>query len=61
MNAKLRKAGRRRAKAEAERHAASQALAEAVREAIEEGGMDKATVAREAGVSRQTVHKLLVQ
>ena len=54
----LREAGERRAAADKERSAAATALAKAVRQAAKRG-MGSTDIAREAGVSRMTVHNIL--
>lgn len=54
----LRLAGRRRQAAERKRSEASTALSAAVR-AADGAGIPKTTIAKEAGVSRQTVHEIL--
>lgn len=54
----LRLAGRRRASVERQRSKASSALSDAVR-AAKEAGMTPTNIAKEAGVSRQTVHEML--
>jgi DNA invertase Pin-like site-specific DNA recombinase len=56
----LRKAGRRRAAAEAERHAASAELRKRVREARAKG-VNVSQIAREAGLSRQGVYDHLAE
>lgn len=54
----LNDAGKRRADAEKERSAATLALTEAVRQAGKRG-MTPTQIAKQAGVSRQTVHAML--
>lgn len=54
----LRRAGKRRAKAEAERGEAHRALCVAVKQAHAEG-MKPSQIAEQAQVSRQTIHNIL--